>query len=117
MQPSNRGPWALLGPAGTFKLTLEFSEDYPNKAPVVKFKSTMFHPNSEWLVVGDAEGQPFHAMSIDAHAGAGRCTPPPNTHTLADTHPLSTMQSMLMEASAWTFCKTSGAPSMMCQQS
>lgn len=34
-------------PAGTFKLTLEFSEDYPNKAPVVKFKSTMFHPNSE----------------------------------------------------------------------
>ena len=33
--------------AGTFKLTLEFSEEYPNKAPVVKFKSTMFHPNSE----------------------------------------------------------------------
>jgi Ubiquitin-conjugating enzyme len=33
--------------AGTFKLTLEFTEDYPNKAPVVKFKSTMFHPNSE----------------------------------------------------------------------
>jgi hypothetical protein len=32
---------------GTFRLTLEFSEDYPNKAPVVKFKSTMFHPNSE----------------------------------------------------------------------
>ncbi len=32
---------------GTFKLTLDFSEDYPNKAPVVKFKSTMFHPNSE----------------------------------------------------------------------
>ena len=34
--------------AGTFKLTLEFSEEYPNKAPVVKFKSTMFHPNSEY---------------------------------------------------------------------
>ena len=33
--------------AGTFKLTLEFSEEYPNKAPVVKFKSTMFHPNSK----------------------------------------------------------------------
>ena len=32
--------------AGTFKLILEFSEEYPNKAPVVKFKSTMFHPNS-----------------------------------------------------------------------
>ena len=35
--------------AGTFKLTLEFSEEYPNKAPVVKFKSTMFHPNSEFM--------------------------------------------------------------------
>lgn len=44
--------------AGTFKLTLEFSEDYPNKAPVVKFKSTMFHPNSkccvldQWVIAG-----------------------------------------------------------------
>jgi ubiquitin-protein ligase len=40
---------ACIAP-GTFKLTLEFSEDYPNKAPVVKFKSTMFHPNSELSV-------------------------------------------------------------------
>jgi ubiquitin-conjugating enzyme E2 A len=32
---------------GTFKLTMEFTEEYPNKAPVVKFTSTMFHPNSE----------------------------------------------------------------------
>jgi hypothetical protein len=31
--------------AGTFKLTLEFAEDYPNKAPVVKIVSAMFHPN------------------------------------------------------------------------
>ena len=30
---------------GTFNLTLEFSEDYPNKSPVVKFQSKMFHPN------------------------------------------------------------------------
>ena len=30
---------------GTFKLTLEFAEDYPNKAPVVKIVSAMFHPN------------------------------------------------------------------------
>jgi hypothetical protein len=36
-----------LPTTGTFRLTLEFTEDYPNKAPVVKFKSTMFHPNSE----------------------------------------------------------------------
>lgn len=26
---------------------MEFSEEYPNKAPVVKFKSKMFHPNSK----------------------------------------------------------------------
>lgn len=32
--------------AGTFKLKIEFTEEYPNKAPVVKFKSTVFHPNS-----------------------------------------------------------------------
>ena len=34
-------PWE----GGTFKLNLTFSEDYPNKAPVVKFESRMFHPN------------------------------------------------------------------------
>lgn len=31
---------------GIFKLTIQFSEDYPNKAPIVKFVSSMFHPNS-----------------------------------------------------------------------
>jgi len=31
---------------GTFKLTLTFTEDYPNKAPTVRFESKMFHPNS-----------------------------------------------------------------------
>lgn len=30
---------------GTFKLTLQFTEDYPNKPPVVKFVSKLFHPN------------------------------------------------------------------------
>jgi len=30
---------------GTFKLTMEFSEEYPNKPPSVRFVSTMFHPN------------------------------------------------------------------------
>ncbi|EKX40740.1 ubiquitin-conjugating enzyme E2 [Guillardia theta CCMP2712] len=34
-------PWE----GGTFKLTLTFTEDYPNKAPVVKFVTKMFHPN------------------------------------------------------------------------
>ena len=32
---------------GTFKLKIEFSEEYPNKPPSVKFVSKMFHPNGE----------------------------------------------------------------------
>ena len=41
----------ILGPAGTvweggiFRLLLEFSEEYPNKPPKVKFLTKMFHPN------------------------------------------------------------------------
>merc|ERR1712130_681676 len=34
-------PWE----GGTFKLNLSFTEDYPNKAPKVKFITKMFHPN------------------------------------------------------------------------
>lgn len=38
-------PWE----GGTFKLVLEFTEDYPNKAPSVRFLTKMFHPNiCEW---------------------------------------------------------------------
>ncbi|GAB1604498.1 ubiquitin-conjugating enzyme E2-17 kDa [Argonauta hians] len=30
---------------GTFKLTVKFTEEYPNKPPTVRFISKMFHPN------------------------------------------------------------------------
>ncbi|XP_038320760.1 ubiquitin-conjugating enzyme E2 B-like isoform X2 [Canis lupus familiaris] len=30
---------------GTFKLVIEFSEEYPNKPPTVRLSSKMFHPN------------------------------------------------------------------------
>lgn len=34
-------PWE----GGTFKLSLEFTEEYPNRAPTIRFLSKMFHPN------------------------------------------------------------------------
>ncbi|KDD75422.1 ubiquitin-conjugating enzyme [Helicosporidium sp. ATCC 50920] len=52
-RPDNIMQWkaVIFGPEGTvweggiFCLTMEFSEDYPNKAPLVKFVTRMFHPN------------------------------------------------------------------------
>lgn len=41
----------IIGPAdtpfedGTFRLVMQFEEQYPNKPPGVKFISQMFHPN------------------------------------------------------------------------
>ncbi|KFO70046.1 Ubiquitin-conjugating enzyme E2 B, partial [Cuculus canorus] len=35
----------LINTASTFKLVIEFSEEYPNKPPTVRFLSKMFHPN------------------------------------------------------------------------
>lgn len=41
----------IIGPAetpfedGTFRLVMQFDEQYPNKPPVVRFLSKMFHPN------------------------------------------------------------------------
>lgn len=51
--PDNVMIWnaMIIGPAdtpyedGTFRLLLEFDEEYPNKQPHVKFLSEMFHPN------------------------------------------------------------------------
>ncbi|KAK2962521.1 putative Ubiquitin-conjugating enzyme E2 2 [Blattamonas nauphoetae] len=39
------GPDDTIWEGGTFKLTLEFSEEYPNKPPKVKFVTKIFHPN------------------------------------------------------------------------
>ena len=40
------GPLDTDWEAGIFRLTFQFSEEYPMKAPVVKFVTPMFHPNS-----------------------------------------------------------------------
>jgi ubiquitin-protein ligase len=42
---SSSRPADTLFADGTFKLTIEFSEEYPNKAPRVRFVTRMFHPN------------------------------------------------------------------------
>lgn len=51
--PDNIMTWhaVIFGPEetpfedGTFKLVLTFDENYPNKSPIVRFISKMFHPN------------------------------------------------------------------------
>ena len=40
-------PWE----GGTFRLTLEFTNEYPTKPPVVKFVTKIFHPNGTSLHV------------------------------------------------------------------
>jgi len=39
------GPYDTAWEDGPFKLHVEFTEEYPNKAPTVKFLTKMFHPN------------------------------------------------------------------------
>uniref|UniRef100_A0A8D2NLM3 Ubiquitin conjugating enzyme E2 A n=1 Tax=Zonotrichia albicollis TaxID=44394 RepID=A0A8D2NLM3_ZONAL len=41
----NKACFISLSTPGTFKLTIEFTEEYPNKPPTVRFVSKMFHPN------------------------------------------------------------------------
>ena len=58
----------LIFLAGTFKLSLQFSEDYPNKPPTVRFVSRMFHPNSKLI-----EMQPslfFHSRLMFSFFGS-----------------------------------------------
>ena len=53
INPTNFLKWniLILGPSdtifegGIFNCSIEFSKNYPNKAPVFKFTNNMFHPN------------------------------------------------------------------------
>ena len=41
------GPAETPYAGGTFQLNIEFSDDYPFKAPIIYFKTQIFHPNVE----------------------------------------------------------------------
>ena len=92
--PRGSGECCATPRAGTFKLTLTFTEDYPNKAPTVRFESKMFHPNS-------ACAAPLPSLAFFDRVAR-------------DARPCA--QSMPTAASASTSCKTTGAPSTTCRR-
>lgn len=87
---------------------MDFAEDYPNKPPVVKFVSPMFHPNSEH--------EPSIVFIALLSAQSDNCTVAVFVDCLLAHYGNAVVQSIMMAASAWTSCKTSGAPSTMWPQ-
>ena len=69
---------------GTFKLTLEFTEEYPNKPPTVRFVSKMFHPNGTFC----EQGSDSRSLTPWLHSLILQCT---------QTDPF-----------VWTSCRTGG---------
>ena len=47
------GPDDTIWEGAIFMLSMEFTEDYPNKAPIVKFLNKIFHPNGKYYL-GDS---------------------------------------------------------------
>lgn len=59
-------PWE----GGTFSLMMEFTEEYPNKPPKIRFISKVFHPNGEChvviaAVVHDRRNMPPPSLSLE----------------------------------------------------
>lgn len=64
---------------GTFKLIVEFTEEYPNKPPTVRFVSKMFHPNGRIIFISLAHsdvcicGPCFTVLSPTVYADGSIC--------------------------------------------
>ncbi|WVZ72606.1 hypothetical protein U9M48_021038 [Paspalum notatum var. saurae] len=90
-QASDAGPSCWHKPddtpwdGGTFKLTLQFTEEYPNKPPTVRFVSRMFHPNiyadgSICLDILQNQWSPIHDVAaILTSIQSLLCDPNPNS--------------------------------------
>lgn len=73
------GPDDTVWEGGIFLLLLNFTEEYPNKPPLVKFKSNIFHPNvyadgkicldilqNQWSPIYDISGKYFFFIFYNA---------------------------------------------------
>jgi ubiquitin-conjugating enzyme E2 A len=58
---------------GTFKLTLVFTEEYPNKPPTVRFVSKMFHPNGKFSFLLLLYERGFNFILDPVYADGGIC--------------------------------------------
>ena len=101
-------PWE----GGTFSLMLEFSEEYPNKPPKVRFVSKVFHPNG---ACGGGEGRGGARARAGLRCPAARRSRPHTCFAPTPLLPLLPPQCTPTGKSAWTFSKTPGAPSTTSQ--
>ncbi|CAL9172487.1 unnamed protein product [Musa hybrid cultivar] len=75
-------PQIFLTVSRTFKLTLQFTEDYPNKPPTVRFVSRMFHPNNGSICLDILQNQwspIYDVAAILTSIQSLLCDPNPNS--------------------------------------
>lgn len=79
------GPEETMWEGGIFKLKMVFSEEYPNKAPDVKFVNKIFHPNvykdgSIWIDILSHHWSPIYDVwAILTSLQSLLCDPNPNS--------------------------------------
>ncbi len=107
------GPEGTPWDGGTFTLVLNFSEEYPNKPPDVRFTSKMFHPNiyndgqicldilkSQWSPVYDVSAILTSIQSL-------LCDPNPKSPANAEAAKVnrSSLQFLFVSVPFFFFCR------------